>query len=78
MKKRIWAVLLAGSMLLTACGSSGNKAVSDASKGSEAQNVAADAGIEGQPEQKVTMKVSVGVADNHFEAIAVKDRKSVV
>ncbi len=78
MKKRIWAVLLAGSMLLTACGSSGNKAVSDASKGSEAQNVAADAGIEGQPEQKVTMKVSVGVADNHFEAIAVNKMKDYI
>ena len=69
MKKRMLAALLAGSMLLTACGGTGGQTASQAPKGEAPQSASADAGT--QSGQKVTMKVSVGVADNHFEAVAV-------
>lgn len=77
MKKRVIAALLAASMLLTACGGSGNggQAASEAPKGT-AQGAAADAGA--QSGQKVTMKVSVGVADSHYEAIAVTRMKEYI
>jgi ABC-type glycerol-3-phosphate transport system substrate-binding protein len=69
MKKRMLAALLAGSMLLTACGGTGGQTASQAPKGEASQSAPADTGT--QSGQKVTMKVSVGVADNHFEAVAV-------
>ena len=76
MKKRMLAALLAGSMLLTACGGTGGQTASQAPKGEAPQSASADAGT--QSGQKVTMKVSVGVADNHFEAVAVNKMKEYI
>lgn len=64
MKKRTVAAILAASMLMTACGGS-----------ADAPKPAADGGA---APQQVTMKVSVGVADNHFETIAVNKMKAYV
>ena len=76
MKKRMLAALLAGSMLLTACGGTGGQTASQAPKGEASQSAPADTGT--QSGQKVTMKVSVGVADNHFEAVAVNKMKEYI
>ncbi len=76
MKKRMLAALLAGSMLLTACGGTGGQTASQAPTGEAPQSASADAGT--QSGQKVTMKVSVGVADNHFEAVAVNKMKEYI
>ena len=76
MKKRMLAALLAGSMLLTACGGTGGQTASQAPNGEAPQSASADAGT--QSGQKVTMKVSVGVADNHFEAVAVNKMKEYI
>ena len=76
MKKRMLAALLAGSMLLTACGGTGGQTASQAPEAEAAQSAQADAGT--QSGQKVTMKVSVGVADNHFEAVAVNKMKEYI
>ncbi|WP_195638390.1 TRAP transporter substrate-binding protein [Enterocloster bolteae] len=76
MKKRMLAALLAGSMLLTACGGAGGQTASQAPKGEASQSAPADTGT--QSGQKVTMKVSVGVADNHFEAVAVNKMKEYI
>ena len=70
------AALLAGSMLLTACGGTGGQTASQAPKGEASQSAPADTGT--QSGQKVTMKVSVGVADNHFEAVAVNKMKEYI
>lgn len=70
------AALLAGSMLLTACGGAGGQTASQAPKGEASQSAPADTGT--QSGQKVTMKVSVGVADNHFEAVAVNKMKEYI
>lgn len=78
MKKRVIATLLAASMLLTACGGSGGQTTSQAPKGDTAQSAAPDTGTGTASGQKVTMKVSVGVADNHFEAIAVNKMKEYI
>lgn len=74
--KKTLATLLAVSMLLTACGGgNAQSAETESLKGDSAWTSAE--GSASHSGQKVTMKVSVGVSDNHFEAVAVEKMKDV-
>ena len=76
MKKRMLAALLAGSMLLTACGGAGDRQHHRRLRERYPRALRQTPGT--QSGQKVTMKVSVGVADNHFEAVAVNKMKEYI
>lgn len=75
--KKTLATLLAVSMLLTACGGgNAQSAETESLKGDSARTSAE--GSASHSGQKVTMKVSVGVSDNHFEAVAVEKMKTYI
>lgn len=79
MRKTI-AMVLAAAMVLTACGGGGTQKEAQTAAAGVAQTGSGDT-AGGDPKaagKPVTMKVSVGVSDSHYEAVAVNKMKEYI
>lgn len=79
MRKTI-AMVLAAAMVLTACGGGGTQKEAQTAAAGTAQSGSGDT-AGGDPKaagKPVTMKVSVGVSDSHYEAVAVNKMKEYI